>query len=399
MAELRQNTWELDEWYDQSVAGTTGGYRWGGSLYAWGTNANGVLGQSQSSPTKRSSPVQIPGVTWKYIAGSGPSGYINAIKSDGTLWAWGVNYTGVLGQNNANPTGTCSSPMQVGSDTNWKNVAKGGESHIAAIKTDGTLWVMGENDLGALGLNSNTDISSPTQVGTDTTWKFSSMSKRHALAIKTDGTLWSWGRGNSGGLGLNSNTERSSPTQIGTRTNWKTCASRTYGGAATNTSGQLYSWGYNTRGELGINSRTRYSSPIQVPGSWTCVDSGGDSMQSLMAIKTNGTLWAWGYASKGAIDNNLYGNNSDRSSPTQIGTETTWSTAENENGGFNMDHSDCSAVMKTDGTWWTWGANNYGQLGVNDYTGSPNYGVGSPRQLPGSWKIITTSAQTMWGIK
>ena len=389
MAELRQNTWTLDEWYAQAVAGTTGGYVWGGSLYAWGTNPTGSLGQNNT--TKYSSPVQVgTNTTWKYIAGSGPSGYAHAIKSDGTLWAWGINYSGVLGQNNAAPSaGTCSSPMQVGSDTNWKNVAKGGESHVAAIKTDGTLWVMGDNDLGSLGLNDRTKRSSPTQVGTDTTWKFSSMSKRHAMAIKTDGTLWAWGRGMAGGLGLNSNTERSSPTQIGTRTNWKTCASRTYGGAATTTPGQLYSWGYNPQGQVGDNTTTQRSSPIQIPGSWNCVDTGGDSMQSVMALRTNGQLWAWGYNGFGQLGQ---GNTTQYSSPRQI--PGTWSTAANENGDFNMEHSDCSAVMKSDGTWWTWGQNNQGSLGVNDTTQ-----YSSPKQVPGSWNIITTSGNAMWGIK
>ena len=390
MAELRQNTWNLDQWYDQAVAGTTGGYRWGAGLWAWGTNANGVLGQNAPSPSRKSSPTQIgTGVTWKGVGGSNPSGYVHAVKSDGTLWAWGINYAGVLGQNNANPDGTCSSPIQVGSDTDWDKVSKGGESHTGIIKTDGTLWMLGNNDLGSLGQNSNVSYSSPIQVGTETTWKFCSMSKRHSMGIKTDGTLWSWGRGNSGGLGLNSNTERSSPCQIGTSTNWKTCASRTYGGAATKTNGQLFSWGYNTMGELGINSRTRYSSPIQVPGSWTCVDSGGDTMQSMMALRTNGTLWAWGGNSVGELGQ---GNTTQRSSPVQI--PGTWSTATNESGGFNMDHSECSAAMKTDGTWWTWGANPQGQLGVNDQGNNS-----SPRQLPGSWKIITTSVNTMWGIK
>ena len=64
-----------------------------------------------------------------------------------------------------------------------------------------------------------------------------------------------------------------------------------------------------------------------------------------------------------------------------------------------MDHSECNAAMKTDGTWWTWGANSNGSLGLNDHNGSPVYGNASPRQLPGSWKIITTSNKTMWGIK
>ena len=400
MAATEKGVWDLQEVRDKQLA-SEWTYTWGGTLWAWGWNPSGILGQNNK--TRRSSPTQIgTSASWSYVGGSGPGYYANGIKSDGTLWGWGGPGKSIGINSNAQ----YSSPIQIGTSTDWKMVSKGGEANTAAIKTDGTMWVWGSNESGKLGLNIGGDPApvqaTPLQLGTDTNWKFCSMSKRHALAIKTDGTIWGWGRGNSGGLGLNNNNQVSSPTQIGTNTNWKTIVSRTYGGAAINTSGQLFSWGYNSVGQVGDNTQgSHVSSPKQIPGSWAFVDTGGDSMQSVMGLKTNGTMWAWGTASKGQIDSNLYGNNSGRSSPVQIGTETTWSTADNENNGNTgmMQHSACNAAMKTDGTWWTWGSNNYGNLGQNDHTGSPNYGVGSPKQLPGSWKFIGVSEQAMWGIK
>ena len=403
MAATEKGVWDLQEVRDKQLA-SEWDYTWGGTLWAWGNNPNGVLGQNAPTPSQKSSPTQIgTESTWRAVGGSGPTGYVLGIKNDGTMWGWGGPGEG-LGLGPSSP-GKRSSPTQVGTGTNWLKVSKGGEFNTAAIKTDGTMWVWGTNESGKLGLNIGGDpapnITTPVQVGSDTTWKFCSMSKRHALALKTDGTLWTWGQsGGAGALGLNNNTQYSSPVQIGTNTNWKRCVATNNGGAAINTSGQLFSWGYNIYGQGGHNDRTTYSSPKQVPGTWVFVDGGGDGGNSMMGLKSNGTLWAWGDAGSGQIDKNLY-TNQHRSSPVQIGTETTWSTTENENDGNSgmMQHSACNAAMKTDGTWWTWGANGNGQLGINDKTGSPNNGVGSPRQLPGSWKIIGVSERAMWGIK
>ena len=132
-----------------------------GTLWAWGANQNGMLGLNEAGTTKRkSSPVQIPRSTWyaPFMMGSGGA----ATKTDGTLWSWGDNGSGRLGQNNLTQY---SSPVQVGSDTTWdKDKVRFGAGVLGGLKTDGTLWLIGRNDYGALGQNNRTNYSSPVQV-------------------------------------------------------------------------------------------------------------------------------------------------------------------------------------------------------------------------------------------
>ena len=134
-----------------------------------------------------------------------------AIKTDGTLWAWGFNNYGQLGDGT---TTNRSSPTQIGSGTNWSSVSAGGY-HTVAIKTDGTLWVWGNNGNGKLGDGTTTDRYSPVQIGSGTNWSSVSTGGHHTIAIKTDGTLWAWGYNVYGGLGDGTTTDRTTPTQIG----------------------------------------------------------------------------------------------------------------------------------------------------------------------------------------
>ena len=166
--------------------------------------------------TNYSSPKQIGALTtWSTIA----AGYAisAAIKSDGTLWTWGRGASfGATGHNNLT---NYSSPVQVGSLTNWANISIGFFQMIA-IKTDGTLWSWGANNLGQLGLGNTTYYSSPKQIGALTNWSSTSCGNYHVLSIKTDGTLWSWGNNNYGQLGINNITQYSSPKQVGSLTSW-----------------------------------------------------------------------------------------------------------------------------------------------------------------------------------
>jgi len=198
-----------------------------------------------------------------------------------------------------------------------------GATHAEAIKTDGTLWTWGGNGYyGGLGLNNTTNRSSPTQVGSLSNWKLVSAGKYYSAAIKTDGTLWSWGYNFLGQLGLNDTVHRSSPTQVGALTNWKLVASGYYQMTAIKTDGTLWTWGYNFYGELGINDTTNRSSPVQVGSltNWKLVASGSGYHQ-MTAIKTDGTLWTWGYNFFGQLGLN---NTVHRSSPVQVGALTNW---------------------------------------------------------------------------
>ena len=197
-----------------------------GTMWGWGYGGYGTLGINGNIPTYFSSPVQIPGTTWKTIS---VSPYVTmATKTDGTLWSWGYGGYGSLGHDKAQK----SSPIQI-PGTTWAN-GKGkmahGMSNAWAIKTDGTLWAWGWNYYGALGQNQQgipTSYSSPVQIP-GTTWDVISVQGYTALARKTDGTLWAWGYGDNGGIGNDSNAHRSSPTQIGTDTDWTKIGSKQY---------------------------------------------------------------------------------------------------------------------------------------------------------------------------
>jgi alpha-tubulin suppressor-like RCC1 family protein len=146
--------------------------------------------------------------------------HTTAIKTDGTLWTWGLGSFGRLGTNDTTDRSTPVTTFAGG--TNWKQVSSGG-LYTAAIKTDGTLWTWGSNYFGYLGTNDTTDRSTPvTTFAGGTNWKQVSSGNAHTTAIKTDGTLWTWGRNDNGYLGTNDTTDRSTPvTTFAGGTNWK----------------------------------------------------------------------------------------------------------------------------------------------------------------------------------
>lgn len=232
-----------------------------GTLWCWGYNSNGQLGDN--TITHRSSPVQTVafGTNWKQVS----SGAFNTagIKSDGTLWLWGKNDNGQLGDNTITKR---SSPVQtIAFGTNWKQISCGYQA-TAAVKTDGTLWVWGQNINGQLGDNTFASKSSPVQtIAGGSNWKQVSCGQTHMAAIKTDGTLWIWGDNTNGQLGDNTTTRRLSPVQtIVFGTNWKqvSCGSSSHT-AAIKADGTLWAWGNNSSGQLGDNTITSRSSPVQ----------------------------------------------------------------------------------------------------------------------------------------
>jgi len=271
-----------------------------GTLWAWGQNQAGQLGQGNTQ--QYSSPTQIPGTTWA-LAVPCTTDFTLATKTDGTLWGWGdQEHSGMLGQNSDAPF---SSPMQT-PGTTWRTTAgsiSGGYRWAYAIKTDGTLWGLGgQNPSGELGQNNTTAYSSAVQIP-GTTWNYLGGGNIHASAIKTDGTLWMWGNGNYGKLGQNepTNADKSSPVQV-PGTTWSKVSGGENNTVATKTDGTAWAWGYNSDGQLGQNSVVTYSSPVQIPGTnWSQLSNGDNNV---IGLKTDGTLWGLGRNSDGAFGNN-----------------------------------------------------------------------------------------------
>mgnify|MGYP003120974602 CR=1 FL=1 len=281
-----------------------------------------------------------------------------------------------------------SSPCQIGTDTTWGDKFSSDDSTTFWIKTDGTLWSWGYNAYGILGQNTPapTRRSSPTQVGTNTTWDECLCGSSTALARKTDGSLWAWGRNYQGSVGQNTaapigafTSGLSSPCQIGTGTDWAKLGMSSSTCFAQKTDGTLWAWGGDAYGKQGRNEKDiNRSSPMQV-GTDTTWDLDYDKFSygtsHCLAIKTDGTLWSWGYNPFGnlGLGDRGPGGDTSRSSPTQVGTSTNWSQVA---GGYLT-----SIATKTDGTLWTWGENEGGQMG-QDTSGSPTSGaISSPTQV------------------
>jgi len=348
-------------------------------LFVAGYNAIGQIGNNTQN-INVSSPLQIGGDDWGKLSSSGSSAQTMMVtKKNGTLWVWGRNDKGELGQNQGGPGNNRSSPTQVGTDTTWGSVDDEDGKMLSgyyvqmAIKTDGTLWGWGQNDDnqygGAfLGLNDTINRSSPTQCGTDTNWKSIKTIHYSINATKTDGTLWGWGMNEHGSLGQNNAYpvgSLSSPTQIGTGTTWDRVISENL---AIKTDGSLWSWGANWSGRLGLNDTNSRSSPTQIPGTWTSatVGSGNDGR----AVKSDGTLWVWGTNQQGVLGLNNANPAGRVSSPTQV-PGTNWKQI--------VSGSSRTQAMKTDGSLWSWG---YGYGGASMlYPGTAAGSRSSPVQI------------------
>ncbi|MCQ9634289.1 T9SS type A sorting domain-containing protein [Chryseobacterium sp. WG23] len=276
------------------------------------------------------------------------------LKTDGTLWAWGVNGDGQLGDGT---TTARSVPVKIGTTNDWKSIYVG-HKHTLAIKTDGTLWAWGDNAFGQLGDGTLIDRKVPTQIGTATDWQSLGGGIEHSVGLKTDGTLWTWGRNGYGQLGDGTTISKNIPTQIGTATNWKSIRAANYQTLAIKTDGTLWGWGINNYGQLGDGTTTSKNIPTQIgnAANWKSIDTG---VQHSVGLKTDGTLWAWGNNGNGQLGD---GTTISKYTQIQIGTATNWQTAAVGNS-FTF-------ATRTDGTVWSWGSNNFGQLGNGTSTGN-----------------------------
>jgi alpha-tubulin suppressor-like RCC1 family protein len=252
-----------------------------GTLFMWGYNSYGQIGDNTNDYNKYT-PVKIGAggiISFKISCGRNHSA---AVKTDGTLWAWGQNYYGQLGDDT---TDDRSSPVQtITGGYNWKQVACG-YAQTAAIKSDGTLWNWGVY----------TYTPEETVAG-GTDWKQVSCGG-HIAGVKTDGTLWLWGSNSSGQLGDGTTDDNASPIETITGGNsWTQVSCGGAHSAAIKTDGTLWLWGSNYSGQLGDGTGfgQNKSSPVQTiagGNNWKQVSCGG---RSTAAIKTDGTLWAWG---------------------------------------------------------------------------------------------------------
>jgi hypothetical protein len=330
------------------------------ALYAWGDNSYGQLGDqtlsSKSSPILTSAP---SGTSW--VAVTAGVNHTLAIKSDNTLWAWGYNFYGQLGLGSV--FSETSSPVAVTTSISWSKISHG-YTHTLAIKTDGTLWAWGDNGSGELGDNTTILKYSPILVSgpASTSWSAIAAGRQFSLAITSTGQLYAWGLGTSGQLGDSSIISKSSPILVSgpASTSWSAISTGSNHSLAITSLGILYAWGLGGSGQLGDSSIISKSSPVLVSGpattSWASVSAG---LSFSLAITSTGQLYAWGFNSSGQLGDNTLTN---KSSPVLVSgpASTSWSAI--------AAGSTHSLAITTLGILYAWGANGIGQLGDNTTT-------------------------------
>ena len=408
-----KGVWDLQQVRDKQLLGT-GQWKYDApsapsGLFTVGSNRDGVLGGNFGPQfAHRSSPIQVGTDTdWSKVFENMNSGVMAnaAMRAEGTLYMWGTNTYGTLGLNEGpgSTAGARSSPTQV-PGTNWHELTliQGDAEGVMAAKSDGSLWVWGNNQYGTLGLNEkgghataqggSKKKSSPTQLGADGAWninKFKFSGYHHgAAAIGSNGGYYIWGINSEGRLGQNQAAGNwgyapqglSSPTQVGTEGNWATvCMGGASGCGGTKTDGTMWAWGDQYRGQAGQNSRQPdgLSSPCQIPGGNWSVMKGSDVTR--MATKTDGTLWSWGYDAHGNLGLNEEGTGEGRSSPCQVGSPSDIVKWDTDNFVVGANYF---TAMKEDGSLWACGRNSNGQFGSGDI--GQGVSVSSPVQVAGA---------------
>src|SRR5664280_1044111 len=248
------------------------------------------------------------------------------LASDGSLWSWGEERLGwpVLGLANTNIQNTVSL-RRIGHDTDWVSIAVG-DSQNLAIKSDGTLWAWGENLYYQLG--DGTKITRPTPVpsvpGND--WK-QAATGTSSFALKNDGTLWAWGNNWAGQLGIGSTKASTNAVQVGTSTNWIKVLGGGIQTVGLQSDGSLWFWGSLTGGSKDTNE---FLVPTRISPDTNWVDACFGYF-TVLALKSDGTLWTWGLDAEiytGASDKSL------NATPAQIGTENDWQSISSSPGCF-----------------------------------------------------------------
>jgi alpha-tubulin suppressor-like RCC1 family protein len=326
--------------------------KFNGTLWSWGENKESQLGNGTAE--NKDSPTQIGTETkWSKVYAGGVS--CLALKSDGTLWAWGNNLYGQLGNGS---TEKADKPIQVGTDTNWADISIGGAT-VLALKTDHTLWAWGYNEYGQVGDGTTENKKIPVQIGKDKDWvKISTVIT--SFAIKSNGTLWGWGRNSDAQLGDGTQDDKNKPTQIGKDTDWIEIAAGSNHTVAIKKDGSIWSWGRDGAGLLGNGVGEPGSfkkTPNKIGKLTTCAKVWTDAFHTFV-LKADKTLWAWG--AQQVFFNSTEGNGTGKlpvynNFPTKIGNDNNWLTVS-----AAFDHM---VALKTDGTLWAWGKNTYGQLG------------------------------------
>lgn len=318
-------------------------------LYTWGTDYSGQLGLGGwiGDPAPHPTPTAL-GPDNRWLKASAGAGHVMAIRTDGTLWGWGANNIGQAGIADGL---THTVPMRIGTATDWVDVCAS-EDASYGLRADGTLWIWGATY--ASGGNPQLFVATPTRIDGGSDWASISCGGYSLLALKSDGSLWV--RGELGGL-----------IGDGSVDDWYAGSFHEAGGGkgpftavslgatgyvlALRGDGTLWSWGSRDFGQLGVYTNVGLTQqPLQIgTDTWQHVDAGGGVSS---AIRSDGTLWQWGAIGSPCTSSDT---SACVTTPLQVGTGTTWRAVDTAKGN--------GVLLDSQGGLWAWGSNTYGQLG------------------------------------
>ncbi len=289
----------------------------------------------------------LPSHAGASVAAAAGADYTLVLKDDGTVWTWGNNTYGQLGDDSTNPH---TQPVQVSSLTGVTAIAAG-SAHSMALKADGTVWVWGNNFWSQLGLDGTYYTPTPTQLPTLSGIVAIAGGTMHSLALASDGTVWSWGGNSYGQLGDGTNNPHSTPAQVPGLTNVVAIAAGGYHSLVVKSDGTVWSWGANWNGQLGDGTTTGQVSPVAITSLSDIVRVAGGDAHSL-ALKSDGSLYAWGNNDAGQLGD---GSVTQRVTPIAVSSVPATATI--------VARSYWSGIIDTSNQIWTWGDNGSGQVG------------------------------------
>lgn len=355
------------------------------TLWCWGYNYYGQLGDPVISTFGTTVPNLVAGGgAWKDVKVAQNTSC--GLKADGSIRCWGSNNYGIIGNGT---TADVYAPMAITGNANWQAISTGTASFgfpVCGIKSDNHLWCWGDNEYGMLGDGSNTTPDQPVEVSGSGAWKKTAAGGYHVCGIKSDDSLWCWGANSSGQLGTGGGTTNV-PVAISGGGTWKeVSADGTGHTCGIKSDDSLWCWGRNDQGQIGDNSTTGRTIPVTVSGggAWKIVDAG--SNQHTCGIKIDNSLWCWGRNQYGEIGDN---STTQRLIPAAVSGGGSWKQV--SAGGAH------TCGIKSDDSLWCWGTNTSGQIGDGTTT--------SPRITPtalsggGSWKFVGASDASTCAIK
>lgn len=350
-----------------------------GTLWTWGSNTRGQLGFGTSGYSEGRRTPSATGRSFAAIAARSTGA--SAIALDGTMWGWGPNGVGQVG-NGARDAVLL--PVQASADPGWTALS-GGWWHNVGL-CGGALWGWGESNHGELGPGTALRLD-PGPLATTATFAQVAAGTMHTVALRDDGTIWTFGDGRGGQLGNGSTAQRSTlePVQLPTTATWTAIAAGSMHTLAIRSDGTLWAWGANYYGEVGDGTFTTRSVPAQIDAGsdWIFVAAG---LTSSFGIRSDGSLWGWGMRPGSADMRAIALSPTYALTPERIGTDAGWTDV--VAGWYHV-------LARRGGELYTWGANNYGQLGdgtLVSRTTPALVGAGT------SWNHIAASAYSSYAL-